>query len=48
MIGDKKMIKTYDNIIDGKRIVKYKMTEEEIASAEEERQRIEQNSQQAS
>jgi hypothetical protein len=29
------MIKIFDEIIDGKRVIKYKMTEEEIAKAEE-------------
>ena len=29
------MIKIFDEIVDGKRVVKYKMTEEEIAKAKE-------------
>ena len=29
------MIKIFDEIVDGKRVVKYKMTEEEIAKARE-------------
>jgi len=29
------MIKIFDEIVDGKRVIKYKMTEEEIAKAKE-------------
>jgi hypothetical protein len=35
------MIKIFDEIIDGKRVIKYKMTEEEIAKAEEMRRKME-------
>ena len=33
------MIKIFDEIIDGKRVTKYKMTEKEIAKAEEMRKK---------
>ena len=35
------MIKIFDEIVDGKRVVKYKMTEEEIAKAKEMRSKRE-------
>jgi hypothetical protein len=35
------MIKVYDEIVNGKRVTKYKMTEEEKAKAEERKAKLE-------
>lgn len=40
-IGGKKMIKIYDEIVNGKRVIKYKTTDEEIAYINERQDKIE-------